>query len=62
MHDGLDQVKSGGRDILDSDLDRLSRRSGPGEGSTSGEGNIRGCERCRRDQTTGFRERLMELL
>lgn len=38
MQGGSDQVKSGGRAILDNNLDRMSRGSGPGEGSTVGKG------------------------
>lgn len=59
MQNGLDWVKSAGRAILDSNLDRITRGSGPGKGSTSGKRNPRGCERRRRFQATGFGDPLM---
>lgn len=50
MQDGLGLVKSGGRAVLNSDLDRMPRGPGPGEGSTPGKetwGSVRDAGRTR---------------
>lgn len=53
MQDELGLVKSGGRAVLNSNLDRMPRGPGPGEGSTRGKETWGGCERCRKNETTG---------